>query len=1575
MTNNRGTRWNFEEYGDFTNSGIVSRSRYWNTREGDVRKKLLRMTKAKENISFVYRECLRSMLSQFSDIVYFNEEGKAIDIKTIYANPERAIAKLTQENNIILPVISISQTISKDDDNRRRNKSVLIHEKLWDAEKKKAYRVLSFSPRAIDIDYEVNIWCKYRSDIDQILEQIRLLFNPELEVPTRYSTMAKAIISAESDAGALVAGDKEDRLIRKKINVTLRTYIPSPKFLVTATGEIEEFNVELYNRITRAEVKPSNPRTDIPDFSPPPVPQNLQVLEGDSFLDLDWNAVVAPDLAGYKLYKSTIGPNSGFFPLETLGKESLSYSDSDVENNQTYYYAITSFDDSGNESEKSNVVEGTPESKSDSDPPPPPQQLEQESGDGTVLLTWKAPEPFPDDFLGYRVERAIAGNNPTFIPVGSLQQNLNYFDNSVVNNRTYLYRVRTVDTSQNKSGPSNVVTATPEETLNAPQGLFGVPGDGLVSLTWNESTQTSIYEYQVYISETGNTEDFQVTGTTLHPVTNFQVTGLTNETPYYFAIKSAKENGETSEFSNIVQITPTDQVTEFANFIVEFSINQRYQNTDPEDSVQIGEVTNKLQTFSVNVASNNLDTQRDDYGGFNTTPWRYEYCQLQDSWVSSTPTWNKAGVTYTTRFDPCSIEQNFVTYNGFVSNHKALSLHACAVKHDEAPDSFEVNVVIGNSYQHNGNIYAQTENNPEGDWSFRIRVKDPITGNVLGEESFEWGTYLMPAQGICRKFYINDTGDFLKNYHHYDPLNKEKVIRPDLYVPAMNTWTQKFDDMSHYEIKAWSFGRQGFPRKNAFANSFGGGGITPYYEWRKGYLAYRWWHREMLGRFYCATEFKCRRSTGEPLTIRDVPGKNPCNYVYDHPGADTGLEYTVRGNLVDRQWYSTLSPMLWTGAGYNQVAEGIGSNLDVKSSNYAERSRGSEDMPVSIAKTLNNLYKEQDNSLYYAQQNLVSFLDDNIFNSDWMFDQVPNFAPTTAQPDQANRPIREMSQWTHTQAGATHKTRDYRAAAALARKCMLARFILKHQFADCERIWSQPNISPPASYLSWGLAALAQREKDFNNIANGASFAQREYHQPARMLSKIKAINDSIQNPNLKIIEDVYLTDLIKEWLKTTDVILHPYKGMHKQGGDKALRWFYLTYPYLSENGDSGGEWLPEAKEYMRGFQVEIGWSLFSDIERGNPGNFGDIADTLTSFVDPEKTIKQRMLESFAGWKEKFGRIDRATPDHLSWHGFDYYLDLMDQMREKARQYGPILTNSAWATYLSPLVPSDVESFPGLLRTWSTKYDWMSAKDRLGVGDPFTSLSFVYSSGTPGDFADWGNMDPLAMEELRNNPGKNVQCYDNSLSAFVPEGQGLNLPFYSGIDDIKNAILRDENCEVIPDLNSPIYDDNGNIIGYDPLTGPIVDTRIQFYRPINSTQGDGISKTTDFCENQDNSLHTLLFIGTDGADRYYHNNYQDAAVFEQTVRNITKTSTGYIDTDQSLSGFNDSIGWTVVAGDGNNEGYAAGQVVNILDHFAERRWFPQSQGPLWSDNTETFDSLYPGLYEQQTRPLSEFLDR
>lgn len=210
-----------------------------------VRELIAKSSSNRTKISFVYKELLRSVINRFSQYSVINDEEQVVSIKCIFANPERAIAKLTQETNLILPIISISQPRSKRDLKRQRYKPGVVFSKYWDDKKQRAIRVVSLVDTPIEVEYELTVWSKYKNDLDQITEQIHTDFNPDMEITTIHSNIIKLFLIEENSDSDVVLADREDRLLKRTFSITANTYVPSPKFLMTSTGKIEEFNYEV----------------------------------------------------------------------------------------------------------------------------------------------------------------------------------------------------------------------------------------------------------------------------------------------------------------------------------------------------------------------------------------------------------------------------------------------------------------------------------------------------------------------------------------------------------------------------------------------------------------------------------------------------------------------------------------------------------------------------------------------------------------------------------------------------------------------------------------------------------------------------------------------------------------------------------------------------------------------------------------------------------------------------------------------------------------------------------------------------------------------------------------------------------------------------------------------------------------------------------------------------------------------------------------------------------------------------------------------------------------------------------
>lgn len=231
--------------GETAMDNLFSRSENYLTRESYIRNEILKITKSESRISGFYKELLRSMVNLFSDVVCIDDENKIQKVKCIYANPERAIAKIKQDNSVILPLISVSQTKSAVDSSRARYKTLLINEVSYDPIKNKAVRILSIAPVPVDISYSINIWCKYKSDLDQITEQIRLKFNPDADLVIPGHNSVKAYLGEDgSDDAGLEAADKDDRELKSSLSVKISTYLSNPKFILTSNGTIERLNLE-----------------------------------------------------------------------------------------------------------------------------------------------------------------------------------------------------------------------------------------------------------------------------------------------------------------------------------------------------------------------------------------------------------------------------------------------------------------------------------------------------------------------------------------------------------------------------------------------------------------------------------------------------------------------------------------------------------------------------------------------------------------------------------------------------------------------------------------------------------------------------------------------------------------------------------------------------------------------------------------------------------------------------------------------------------------------------------------------------------------------------------------------------------------------------------------------------------------------------------------------------------------------------------------------------------------------------------------------------------------------------------
>lgn len=194
----------------------------------------------------VLKETLRELLYRFNNIFYLDGEGNKIQVLCVTGKQERPAGKEKYENTKVLPLITITENGVRQSNERQRFNGMVVSYKYWDSTENRAKRFLSLPSKPINISYSINIWAKYQADMDSLRYSIISLFNPSINVNTKFSPFSKAFFESESDIASVEAQDTTDRILKKSISINVETYLPSPKFLYTNTGEIKELNFEIY---------------------------------------------------------------------------------------------------------------------------------------------------------------------------------------------------------------------------------------------------------------------------------------------------------------------------------------------------------------------------------------------------------------------------------------------------------------------------------------------------------------------------------------------------------------------------------------------------------------------------------------------------------------------------------------------------------------------------------------------------------------------------------------------------------------------------------------------------------------------------------------------------------------------------------------------------------------------------------------------------------------------------------------------------------------------------------------------------------------------------------------------------------------------------------------------------------------------------------------------------------------------------------------------------------------------------------------------------------------------------------
>ncbi len=176
----------------------------------------------------------------------------------------------------------------------------------------------------------------------------------------------------------------------------------------------------------------------------------------DGSVTLNWSTENI-DIRNIQIYRDTDSDPSGRTRIATPGADDTSYTDSDVENDTTYYYWVKITDTDLN-TYNSEVVGATPSEEDGT------ITLSALPANGSVTLNWSTFDIDIRNIQIYRNTSSITSGRTRIATAGT--DDTSYTDSDVTNSTTYYYWLKIVDTDI-VSHNSGVVEATPSSSISS----------------------------------------------------------------------------------------------------------------------------------------------------------------------------------------------------------------------------------------------------------------------------------------------------------------------------------------------------------------------------------------------------------------------------------------------------------------------------------------------------------------------------------------------------------------------------------------------------------------------------------------------------------------------------------------------------------------------------------------------------------------------------------------------------------------------------------------------------------------------------------------------------------------------------------------------------------------------------------------------------------------------------------------------------------------------------------------------------------------------------------------------------
>lgn len=336
----------------------------------------------------------------------------------------------------------------------------------------------------------------------------------------------------------------------------------------------------------------------------------------DASVTLEWTTNLDPDFALYEIYQSPTGGQTGALVTSIPDRTTLSYVVTGLMPENLYYFTVRVVDNLGLYGDSNQVSATTLPANS------APQAVTlngpTDITPNSIALSWS--QNNDSDFARYEVYMSVnAGQLGPLTETVTSRFSTGIVISGLSASTTYYFTVRVVDTGLLYSDSNQVLGTTLPPNLPPTAIILSNPTEitnNSLRLTWSENSDSDFATYDILVSTSPGVPGSSVARLTAANKTSYIVTGLYQNTNYYFTIRVTDVGGLLADSNQETARTlpndspPTPVLLSDPLNIADYSLTLRWSgNADPDfarydiyrsnDSAQLGILVVSITVQSV----------------------------------------------------------------------------------------------------------------------------------------------------------------------------------------------------------------------------------------------------------------------------------------------------------------------------------------------------------------------------------------------------------------------------------------------------------------------------------------------------------------------------------------------------------------------------------------------------------------------------------------------------------------------------------------------------------------------------------------------------------------------------------------------------------------------------------------------------------------------------------------------------------------------------------------------------------------------------------------------------------------